>query len=87
MVLQFKPEQQTLLKRAAESGMSPEDLLDQAFALIHEQYRDDDWLLTNREAIAARIDEGFEQAQRGELIDAGDAVQILKDRHAKRRIA
>jgi predicted transcriptional regulator len=87
MILELNPEQQSLLKRAAESGMSPEDVLDQAFALIHEQYRDDDWLLTNREAIAARIDEGFEQAQRGELIDADDVVRILKDRRASRRIA
>ena len=38
MILELKPEQQKVLDRAAQSGMSPEDVLDQAFAVIHEQY-------------------------------------------------
>ena len=87
MILELKPEQQSILQRAGKSGMSPEEVLDQAFAIIHDQYRNDDWLLANKDAIAAQIDEGFEQAQRGELIDADDVVGILKDRHANRRIA
>jgi len=87
MILELKPEQQSILMRAAESGMSPEEVLDQAFAVIHEQYRNDDWLRAGKDAIAAQIDEGFEQSQRGELIDAEDVVRILEDRHAKRRIA
>lgn len=87
MILELKPEQQSILERAAASGMSPEDVLDQAFAVIHEQYRNDDWLLTGKDAISAQIDKGFEQAERGELIDADDAVRMLQDRHAKQRIA
>jgi Flp pilus assembly protein TadB len=87
MILELKPEQESILARAAKSGMSPEEVLDQAFAVIHEQFRDEDWLMTDRETIAVQIDEGFEQAQRGELIDADDAVRILQDRHARRRIA
>jgi hypothetical protein len=67
--------------------MSPEEVLDQAFAVIHEQYRNDEWLLADKDAIAAQIDEGFEQAQRAELIDADDVVRMLHDRDAKRRIA
>ena len=67
--------------------MSPEEVLDQAFAVIHEQYRNDEWLLADKAAIAAQIDEGFEQAQRAELIDADDVVRMLHDRDAKRRIA
>jgi len=70
MILEFKPEQQRVLERAAESGMSPEDVLDQAFALIHEQFRSDDWLLADKQATAAHIEEGFAQAERGELVDA-----------------
>jgi hypothetical protein len=87
MILELKPEQQSILERAAESGMSPEEVLDQAFAVIQEQYRKDEWLLAGKAAIAAQIDEGFEQAERGDLIDADDAVRMLQDRHAKRRIA
>jgi hypothetical protein len=41
-------------------------------------------MLTEREAIAAHIAEGFAQAERGELIDAEEAVRILRERRAKR---
>jgi predicted transcriptional regulator len=87
MILELKPEQQRLLDRAAQSGMSPEDVLDQAFALIHEQFRSDDWLLADKQAIAAQIEEGFAQAERGELVDAEEAVQILRKRRENRRTA
>jgi len=87
MILEIKPAQQALLDRAALSGMSPEDVLDQAFAVIQEQYRNDDWMLADREAIAAQIAEGFAQAERGELVDADEALRILQYRRSKRRIA
>ncbi len=87
MILEIKPEQQKVLDRAARSGMSPEEVLDQAFAIIHEQFRNEDWLLADRAAIAAHIEEGFAQAERGELLDADQAIKTLQDRRAKRRIA
>ena len=87
MILEIKPEQQKVLDRAVRSGMSPEEVLDQAFALIHEQYRNGDWMLADKEAIAAQIEEGFRQAERGELVDAEQAVRILQARRAKRQIA
>jgi predicted transcriptional regulator len=87
VILELKPEQQKILDRAAKSGMSPEEVLDQAFAVIHEQYRNEDWMLAGREAIAAQIAEGFAQAERGELLDAHEAAGILRDRRAKRLIA
>jgi predicted transcriptional regulator len=87
MILEIKPEQQEVLDRAAQSGMSPEEVLDQAFAIIHEQFRNEDWMLADRASIAAQIEEGFAQAERGELLDADRALQSLHDRRAKRRIA
>jgi predicted transcriptional regulator len=87
MALHLKPEQQQILDRAARSGMSPEEVLDQAFAIIHEQFRNGDWMLANKDAIAAQIEEGFGQAERGELVDADEAARILQDRRTKRRIA
>jgi len=87
MTLKLKPEQQKILDRAARSGMSPEDVLDQAFAVIHEQYRNEDWMLAKRDAIAAQIAEGFGQAERGELMDAEVAIRTLDERRANRRIA
>jgi predicted transcriptional regulator len=41
----------------------------------------------DHETIAAQIEEGFAQAERGELVDADQAIQILQERRAKRRIA
>lgn len=87
MILELKPAQQKVLDQAVRSGMSPEEVLDQAFAVIQEQYRNEEWLHTDSKAIAARIAEGFAQAERGELVDAEEAVRILRDRHATRRIA
>lgn len=87
MILELKPAQQKVLDRAARSGMSPDEVLDQAFAVIQEQYRNEDWMLADRKAIAAQIEEGFAQAERGELIDAEQAIRILQDRRANRRIA
>jgi predicted transcriptional regulator len=87
MALELKPEQQKILDRAAQSGMSPEDVLDQAFAVIREQYRNEAWLLDNKDAIAAQIGEGIAQAERGELKDAEQASQSLQERRANPRIA
>jgi predicted transcriptional regulator len=44
-------------------------------------------LTPDREAIAAQIEEGFAQAERGELMDADQATRTLQDRRAKRLIA
>lgn len=78
MILELKPEQQKLLDRAAQSGMSPEEVLDQAFAVIHEQYRNGEWLQAEREDIAVHIAEGFAQAERGELKDGEEAIRALR---------
>ena len=78
MILELKPAQQKVLDQAVRSGMSAEEVLDQAFAVIQEQYRNRDWLLADKEAIAAQIEEGFAQAQRGELLDAEQAVRVLQ---------
>jgi predicted transcriptional regulator len=87
MLVELKPAQQKLLNRAARSGMNQEEVLDQAFAVLQEQYRNEDWMLADKEAIVAQIEEGFAQAERGELVSAGQAIQILQARRAKRRMA
>ncbi len=87
MMIELKPEQQMVLEQAARSGMSPDELLDQAFAVIQEQQKNGDWMLAEREAVAAHVAEGFAQAERGELVDADEAARILSERRAKRMIA
>jgi predicted transcriptional regulator len=87
VILELKPEQQALLNRAAQSGMTPEDLLDQAFAVIEEQHLNQGWLLAEKHRIAAQIEEGFAQSERGELVDGDEAIKILEKRPGQRRIA
>jgi predicted transcriptional regulator len=84
MMVHLKPEQQAVLDRAAQSGMSPEELLDQAFAVIDEQQKNGGWMLAEREAIAAHISEGFAEAERGELVDPDEARRILRERRSNR---
>ncbi|HEV2324664.1 MAG TPA: hypothetical protein VGS10_12000 [Terracidiphilus sp.] len=67
--------------------MSTEEVFDQAFAVIREQYRDQDWMMEEREAIAAQIEEGFAQSERGELMTPEGAIRILRERRTKRQIA
>lgn len=38
----------------------------------------EDWMLGQRESVAAHIETGFAQAERGELIDGEGAVEMLR---------
>lgn len=87
MILELRPEQQEVLDRAVRSGMSPEEVLDQAFAVIQDLHRNGDWMLADKDAVAAHIAKGYAEAERGELVDAEEAIRILQARRAKRQIA
>lgn len=87
MILELNAEQEQILEMATKSGMSREEVLTQAFAIIREQHEMDEWMLANREEIAAHIEEGYAQAERGELIDAEEVVRILHEDRARRQIA
>ncbi len=82
MAIDLKPEQQRVIDLAAGSGAyeSPDDVIDQALEIIREQLALGDWMLEQREAIAAHIEEGFAQAERGELIDGDDVIAMLRRR-------
>lgn len=87
MRIELKPEQQGILERATRSGMSPDDVLSQAFAIIEEQLQNREWLLADRQTISIQIDEGFEQSERGLLYDPEEALRVLKERRSKRQVA
>jgi hypothetical protein len=55
VLIELRPEQQQILERAVRSGMSPEEVLNQASAIVDEQLRNEEWLLVNKEAISAQI--------------------------------
>jgi hypothetical protein len=87
MIVELKPEQELVLDRAVQAGMSQEEVLEQAFAIISSQLDSADWMMEDRERINALIEERMAQAERGELIDGDRAIEILRERHAKRQIA
>ena len=84
MVIDLKPEQQRVIDIAVGSGayQSAGEVLDQAFDIIREQLTLGDWMLEQRETVAAHIEKGFAQAERGELIDGDAAVEMLRQRRA-----
>jgi Arc/MetJ-type ribon-helix-helix transcriptional regulator len=86
MTIDLKPEQQRVIDLAVRSGayQSPSDVLDQAIEIIREQLEREDWMLEQREAIAAHVAKGFAQAERGELIDGDAVVEMLRQRRADR---
>jgi Arc/MetJ-type ribon-helix-helix transcriptional regulator len=86
MVIDLKPEQQRVIDLAVQSGAyrDPSEVVDQAFEIIREQLELGDWMLEQREAVAAQIEKGFAQAERGELIDGDGAIEMLRKRRAER---
>jgi antitoxin ParD1/3/4 len=86
VAIDLKPEQQRVIDMAIRSGayQNPEEVLDQAFEIIREQLQFEDWMIEQREAVAAHIETGFAQAERGELIDGDAAVEKLRQRRAER---
>ncbi len=75
-----------MIDLAVGSGayQNPAEVLDQAFEIIREQLDLDDWMFEQREAIAAHIEKGFAQAERGKLIDGDAAIEMLRKRRAER---
>jgi hypothetical protein len=71
---------------AVRSGayQNPGEVLDQAFEIIREQLELEDWMIEQRDAIVAHIETSFAQAERGELLDGGAAIEMLRQRRAER---
>jgi Arc/MetJ-type ribon-helix-helix transcriptional regulator len=86
MSIDLKPERQRVIDLAVRSGAyrNPGEVLDRAFEIIREQLDLEGWMLQQRETLAAHIETGFAQAERGELIDGDAAIEILRQRRAER---
>lgn len=84
MTINLKPEQQRVLDLAVASGayQSASEVLDQAFEILREQLHLEDWMLERRESVAAHLEKGFAQAERGELTEGDAAIAILRARRA-----
>ena len=82
MEFHLRPELEKLIQADVQRGpyQSVQEFVEHAVAELHER---EDWLAKNRAEIAAKIDEGYAAAQRGELIDAEEVrsrMQQLKQR-------
>lgn len=86
MTIELKPEQQRVVDLAVRSGayQDASEVLDQAFEIIRKQLDLGGWMLEQREEVAAQIEKGFAQSERGELIDGDGAIEMLRQRSAGR---
>jgi antitoxin ParD1/3/4 len=86
VTIDLRPEQQRVIEMAVRSGAyeNAGEVLEQALEIIREQLQLQDWMVEQREAVAAHIETGFAQAERGELIDGDAAVEMLRRRRDER---
>ena len=82
MQLNVPPDLETLINKRLSSGAyaNAEDVLRHA---LEAQDAEESWTDEERQALSAHIEEGYLQAERGELIDADLArrdIQGMKDR-------
>src|SRR6266436_8467122 len=81
MQLNVPPDLQTLINKRLSSGgyESVEDVLRRA---LEAQDAEESWTDEERRALSSHIEEGYVQAERGELIDGAQArreIQGMKD--------
>jgi putative addiction module CopG family antidote len=79
MTIHLRPELEALIQKDVERGpyQSADEFVAQAVRMPHEH---EPWLADNRADIAAKIEHGFAQAERGELIDSIEVRARLDER-------
>jgi Arc/MetJ-type ribon-helix-helix transcriptional regulator len=82
MQLNLPPDLETLINKRLSSGAyrNVEDVLRRA---LEAQDAEESWTDEERHALSAHIEEGFGQAERGELIDSKQArreIQAMKQK-------
>lgn len=81
MQLDLPPDLETLINKRLSSGSytNAEDVLRRA---LEAQDAEESWTDEERRALSAHIEEGYQQAERGELIDGAQArrdIQTMKE--------
>jgi antitoxin ParD1/3/4 len=81
MELNLPPDLETLINKRLSSGAyaNAEDVLRRA---LEAQDAEESWTDEERRALSAHIEEGYQQAERGELIDGAHArrdIQAMKE--------
>jgi antitoxin ParD1/3/4 len=86
MQLNVPPDLETLIKKRLSSGgyASVEDVLRRA---LEAQDAEENWTDEERRALRAHIEEGYQQAERGELIDSAQARREIQAMKEDRRLS
>ncbi len=87
MKITLPPDLETLVNKRLSSGgyANVEDVFRRA---LEAQDAEEDWTGDERRALASHIEEGFQQAERGELIDGAQArheIQAMKEAWLQKR--
>jgi Arc/MetJ-type ribon-helix-helix transcriptional regulator len=87
MQVNLPPDLETLVNKRLSSGgyTSVEDVFRHA---LEAQDAEESWTDEERRALTTHIEEGFLQAERGDLIDGAQArreIQVMKDRWHEER--
>ena len=82
MRLDIPPDLETLINKRLSSGAysNAEDVLRRA---LEAQDAEESWTEEERRVLLAHIEEGYQQAERGELIEGGQArreIQAMKEK-------
>jgi Arc/MetJ-type ribon-helix-helix transcriptional regulator len=85
MQLNVPPDLEILIKKRLSSGgyTSVEDVLRRA---LEAQDAEESWTDEERQALSSHIEQGYLQAERGELIDGAQAqreIQAMKEKWAR----
>ena len=77
MTIHLNPEQEHQITEALRTGAyrSPDDVIDRALEVLHEQ---DEWLTANRQTIDAQIRTGIEELDRGQGISEDELDVYLQ---------
>jgi len=81
MQLNVPPDLETLINKRL-SGGGYESVVDVLRRALEAQDAEESWTDEERRALSAHIEEGYQQAERGELIDGAQArreIQAMKD--------
>lgn len=67
MTIHLKPELEALIQKDVERGsyQSADEFVEQAVQMLHDQ---EQWLADNHPDIAAKIEEGYASAERGDIL-------------------
>jgi len=87
MQLNVPPDLETLIKKRLSSG-AYEDVEDVLRRALEAQDAQESWSEEERRALSSHIEEGYLQAERGELIDSAQVrneIQVMKDSWRQKR--